>query len=562
MFNLFFTILLQVSNFTPKATADWTMLFYICGDGNLQEITEKYCKSIISNMDFVGKSYPVNVAIEIDAFDDSIPTRRYYLFGDSSVEEIIDSEINMADENELIKFSQAAIQKMGTTSKYALILYGHGCNWHGIIQDKNPFDWMSIPNKRFKTAITGVKQAIGQNINILGLMACQMQQWEVQQELLSLVDLTVGCWTTANAPQRLTYFIRLLENPSWCQESLAVALAKTDGFSAIKTSGIDQLTQDINSLALILKTESDSVKQQIIDDEILINDVGYINERTRLGSFAIKLRDDPLLSVSIRAIANNIVKDIDEMIVYDPASQKLQEVIGIYFPQTARNYDTTYNGLSSSVNTNWDEYLKTNNFPYYWYFGRSDDYYHPYWNPTINDTIKEKHYCFSNGGIKGTRFHFNYLDLADGDTIVISDNKGKTFRYTGKKGEFFTPRMDTIVTVEFRGQFPIPQNCFCLDNFSWTSDEEIIGIAETEEKIQITTDFSVWPNPFQKELHIVNMGSESEATIYDISGRVVKKLSPKESVWDGEDELGKTINSGIYFLKIGKKSLKFVKLVN
>ncbi|MDD5551091.1 MAG: clostripain-related cysteine peptidase [Candidatus Omnitrophica bacterium] len=560
MFNLFFTILLQIYNFTPKTTPTWTVMFYLAGDNNLQKDVQNYCQSVIDNMNSIGKPYPVNIAIETDTYDDSIPTRRYFFFGDSSIEESIDSEVNMANEQELINFTQAAIVKMGTTSKYAVILYGHGCNWRGIIQDQHPFDWMGIPNGRFTTSITGIKQVIGQNINILGLLACQMQQWEVQQELSGLVNLTVGCWTTAGAPDNLHYLSRLLKNPMWCEESLAVSLAKTQSFSAIRTSEISKLIQDINNLALILKSASDSTRQRIIDDEITINDKGCIIERVSLGSFAIKLSDDSLLSVSIRTTASNIVNDIDTMTVYDPSLSKLQEVIGIYFPQTAKNYDTAYSRLSSSINTDWNEYLESNNFPYYWCYGWQKDYIHPYWQATATDTVREKHYCFSNGGIKGVRFHFNYLDLADGDTIVISDNKGKTFRYTGKRGEFFTPRMDTIVSVEFRGQSPIPANCFCLDNFSWTPDGELIGIAETE-KIQKTT-LSVWPNPFQKELHITNMGSESEAIIYDISGRIVKKLSLRESVWDGKDESGKTIHSGIYFLKIGKKSLKFVKIVN
>ncbi len=570
MFNLFFTILLQ-ANFTPKVTPTWTVIFYICGDNNQQEYTEEYCDSIVNNMNSVGTPYPVNVAIEIDAFDDSIPTRRYYFFGDSSIKKSIDSEVNMANEQELINFTQSAITKMGTTSQYALIISSHGCNWKGIIQDQHPFDWMGIPNKRFQTAITGVKQIIGQNINILGLFACQMQQLEVQQELSGLVDLTIGCYETACIQKSLRYLSRLFKNPTWYQESLAVTIAKTEafditkGFSVIRNSGINQLTQDINDLALILKSASDSIRQRIIDDEIMINDTGVICEIVSLGTFAIKLRDDSLLSIPIRMAADNILKDIEEMTVYDPSSLKLQKIIGIYFPQIARNYNSDYDKLASSTNTDWDEYLKINNFSYYWCYGWWNywtDYSHPYWQPTATDTVREKHYCFSNGGIKGVRFHFNYLDLADGDTIVISDNKGKTFQYTGKRGEFFTPRMDTIVSIEFRGQFPIPANCFCLDNFSWTPDKEIIGITETEEKIQKTT-LSVWPNPFQKELHIANVNSESEAIIYDISGRVVKKLSLKKSLtWDGKDALGKTVNQGIYFLKIGKKSLKFVKLVN
>ncbi|MDD5625885.1 MAG: clostripain-related cysteine peptidase [Patescibacteria group bacterium] len=550
--------ILLVSAISTKAAVPWTMFFYLSGDNDLQEGTEKYVKSIIANLDSISKPYPINIAIEVDAFDDSIPTRRYFFFGDSMIKENIDGEVNMADEKELIGFTQAAIQRMGATSKYALIIYGHGCNWKGIIQDKNPFDWMGIPNQRFQTAISGIKEIIGQNINVLGLLACEMQIWEVQMELQGKVDLTVGCWQSAFAPEKTGYFTGFLKNSTWTPESLAVAISKTYGFSAIRTPMISNLTQDVNQLGLILKSAPDSVKKRIIDNEIIVSKSRSWTRQIDLGAFVTKIEGDSLLDNSVRAIAADIKSDIQKMTIYSPDSLLVKSAIGIYFPQIARNYEADYGKILAST-TCWDEYLNTNDFPYYWCYGWQTGY--PLWKPSINDTTRKNYWRFSGGGVKQTKIHFAYLNLSDGDTLLIYDSKD-TVRYTGKKESFFTPIMEANFTVEYKGQSLIPADCFFLDNLAWTTDAKL---AIEEEKITPKpADISVWPNPFRNELNIT-ASLESEAIIYDISGRVIKKLSlkGKSTCWNGKDGFGKTVNSGIYFLKIGNKSpKKIVKLTN
>jgi len=576
MFNLLLFTILQVNVISSSKTAPtWTVLYYICGDNDLQGRTKEYCDSIISNMNSVGKPYPVNVAIEIDAFDDSIPTRKYFFFGDSSVEESIDSETDMSDENELINFSREAVEKMGSTPKYALMICSHGCNWKGIVQDQHPFDWMGIPNGRFQKGLDGVKKVIGQNINVLELLACQMQAWEVLVELQGKVDLTVGNWrsTKISDPDYLT---DLLHNANWPQESLALAIAKTEeAFSAIRTSGIPKLTQDINSLALILKSAPDSVKKRIIDDAIIISHFGPETRRVSLGAFVVELKNDYFLNDLIRTIATNIKNDIVEMTIYPDSSSTvyldstgLERIISIYFPQIVRNYEADYDKLTSSAITNWDEYLNSNDFPYYWCYSWDSDFI---WNPgnwkgggstePDPDITGEKKFLFVGRGMKQVRIRFAYLDLSEGDTLFVYDDN-VTYEYTGKSGEFFTPILRADFTVKFRGHLPIPRDCFYLCGIAWTEDENSAGV--TEKELVKTLDITAWPNPFQKFLHI-KANTASEVAIYDVTGRLVKKLLLEgESIcWDGKDVSGKTVNSGIYFLKIGNKSpKKIIKLVN
>ncbi|MCK4233327.1 hypothetical protein KAX75_02795 [candidate division WOR-3 bacterium] len=89
------------------------------------------------------------------------------------------------------------------------------------------------------------------------------------------------------------------------------------------------------------------------------------------------------------------------------------------------------------------------------------------------------------------------------------------------------------------------------------------------------------PNPFTSEVRIQTTEdrkgnsdicfptSDLYLEIYDVSGRLVKKLSlptaysvlPTGGTWDGRDEKGKELQSGIYFLKLnGKPAGKVVKV--
>lgn len=64
-----------------------------------------------------------------------------------------------------------------------------------------------------------------------------------------------------------------------------------------------------------------------------------------------------------------------------------------------------------------------------------------------------------------------------------------------------------------------------------------------------------YPNPFNGSTMILISGAGSGETviIYDIAGRVVRELSLEQStsiVWDGADENGRPVSSGIYFARL------------
>jgi flagellar hook assembly protein FlgD len=66
-----------------------------------------------------------------------------------------------------------------------------------------------------------------------------------------------------------------------------------------------------------------------------------------------------------------------------------------------------------------------------------------------------------------------------------------------------------------------------------------------------------YPNPFNSAVIINiegNIGKESLINIFDIEGRLVRKLAVnnERAIWDATDEDGQQVPSGIYFCKISQ----------
>ena len=75
----------------------------------------------------------------------------------------------------------------------------------------------------------------------------------------------------------------------------------------------------------------------------------------------------------------------------------------------------------------------------------------------------------------------------------------------------------------------------------------------------IMSDISIYPNPAKNQLNIVGLVDNSNITIYDLSGKVMKEISANNRVSCNISDL----SSGIYFVKIQNDQesqvVKFVK---
>ena len=101
-----------------------------------------------------------------------------------------------------------------------------------------------------------------------------------------------------------------------------------------------------------------------------------------------------------------------------------------------------------------------------------------------------------------------------------------------------------------------------------------VSVKESPD-LQLPTDFAkikAYPNPFNSSVQIeiiMKGGNEVDVSIYDLTGRLVKRLysSNRSSgdylnlTWDGVDEEGFSVSSGIYFVSVKGKQTSLTKKI-
>jgi hypothetical protein len=87
------------------------------------------------------------------------------------------------------------------------------------------------------------------------------------------------------------------------------------------------------------------------------------------------------------------------------------------------------------------------------------------------------------------------------------------------------------------------------------------GIEQTAHQLPESRGIIIlYPNPFNSSINITLMnlkGGDARIGLYDIQGRLIKELSArnlqggdKKAVWDATDNTGRSVSSGIYFVRV------------
>ncbi len=113
-----------------------------------------------------------------------------------------------------------------------------------------------------------------------------------------------------------------------------------------------------------------------------------------------------------------------------------------------------------------------------------------------------------------------------------------------------------------------PYNSGCYKSIYWAGLKEGI-VKKSGDKFY----FGITPNPFKQRLKIsyqlpdTSNQSGASIKIFDIAGRVVKsfvletgiKFQISHIFWDGSDDLGRKLPSGVYFVKLETRNFKGIK---
>lgn len=176
-------------------------------------------------------------------------------------------------------------------------------------------------------------------------------------------------------------------------------------------------------------------------------------------------------------------------------------------------------------------------------------------------------------GTSGEKLNISYSPENNGShdlvTASISNQQPLDFnscqlKFIMPKGEYeYIVSNGALTQIDKSGEYAIcyVQTDVPLYNSKNVSVEAIYLGVENEATIE-ASNFVVFPNPFEKDLHIslnIEDNQAGEIEILDLQGNTIAKFDHNQNkthqiIWDGKDTLGKEVPEGIYIiqLKTGK----------
>jgi hypothetical protein len=327
--------------------AEWTFLVYMDGDCDLEDAAI----DDFLEMAAVGSDPNVNVVVVLDRipgydarFGDWTGTRVGLIApGDVPAPSWGASigEVNMGSPQTLKNFVAWGVTNY-PAARYAVILWDHGDGWQKSV-DKEPVKavcWDDSSGgdclymKEVREAFEAVELSVG-NPDLIGFDACLMGMVEVAYEIRGHASVMVGSEETEpwDGWPYAPILADLLANPSMDPTQLGQVIVNRyyQSYSNSETQAATDLTQ-MDTLA------------------------------AEIDSFAQTLRDNWNSGYSACvAAAQSLMTTIDSTIIHEQhgSSWPGSHGLAIYFPQTAGQFDTDYNGsvILFPGATRWEEFL-------------------------------------------------------------------------------------------------------------------------------------------------------------------------------------------------------------
>lgn len=211
----------QQADTGPKAVAEWTFMFYMDSDNDLEAAQV----NDLIEMAQVGSSAKINIVALIDRHPGSNEEDGYTgtapglgEFTDSRVVYVEKQkfttlarrgELNMGDVANLNKFVADTVLNF-PAKRYALVFGDHGSGWTGILGDETNKD--SFTMAELAAGLAAANKTIGGKIELLGFDACLMANYEVVKTVYPYAKAMVSSeelepadgWSYTPIMQRLT----------------------------------------------------------------------------------------------------------------------------------------------------------------------------------------------------------------------------------------------------------------------------------------------------------------------------------------------------------------------
>jgi hypothetical protein len=194
-----------------------------------------------------------------------------------------------------------------------------------------------------------------------------------------------------------------------------------------------------------------------------------------------------------------------------------------------------------------------------------------YLNPFINVPASANVYipCGSLGSYQTAKYWANFTNLIEGNkTTSIFDTICPNNAYSKYGFEISANQLQTVGTYEFRDTVSTLSGCDSITVLFLTVKEDV-GIAQWRiDNVQL----KIYPNPTHDKLTIENeQFTIDNVEIYDVFGRKVYGHQVQGTGYQMQDNTSNLtpqtpnlidishLSKGVYFLKIGNRTARFVK---
>ena len=367
--------------------ANWTFMVYLDGDNNL----EGAGIDDMNEMEVVGSTSNVNIVVQFDripGYDSTngnwTGTRRYYVTHDADTVTINSNliqdlgEVNMADPNTLVNFTEWAMQNY-PADHYALILWNHGSGWkypqNGrdlfkcvIYDDTSGGDDLSM--QELQLALNTIKTDTGKKMDVLGFDACLMQMIEVAYQVKDYSDVMVGSeeiepgdgWPYNTILSNLT--ANPLMTPSGLGSEIVADYIASYGTSGGETQSaanqtkLSNLVSAVDNFAQVLNNSLPSYSDEILSARMRSEAYGDY-EFIDLYHFS-ELITSSIPDIVVQTAATAVMNNITNTIFAEAHGSGHQNSHGltIYFPLAQGTYLKSYDNIDFANDTKWDEFLK------------------------------------------------------------------------------------------------------------------------------------------------------------------------------------------------------------
>lgn len=353
----------------PRAEKEWTWMVFLNADNNL----DSFGVQDQDEMAKVGSNDWLNIVSLIDR-EKGPATLNYIEKG--KVTPVKDmGELDMGDYKLLVQYVKDMIAQY-PAKHYALIIWNHGAGWKnkdnvmkGISYDDSTGNHIST--NQMVTAFSEIKQALGRNLDILGMDACLMQMVEVAYAVKGNVDYVVASEETEpGAGYPYDGILATLKKDStaaeFCKSWVAAYAASYNGGSqgtsastqsALDMSKFDAMIDAINGFAKA--SIAGSFGAQFKDGLAKVQKFYY---RTNVDlPHLVSLLKTTIKDEAFLTAANKLEAAMADAILANGitgATMKNAKGVAVFFPNTSYSFSKDYLDLTFAKDTMWDEMVQ------------------------------------------------------------------------------------------------------------------------------------------------------------------------------------------------------------